>query len=69
MVQTFTRVPVGEFNITIFHLIREIPPLSRWVPVFVDTDQKLGVMSISFLLAHEDDAVVWRGPKKNGMPW
>ena len=27
----------------------------------------LAVMSIGFLLEHKDDAVVWRGPKKNGM--
>ena len=26
----------------------------------------LSVMSIGFLLDHKDDAVVWRGPKKNG---
>ena len=26
----------------------------------------LAVMSIGFLLEHKDDAVVWRGPKKNG---
>jgi len=35
--------------------------------VFVDPDQKLGVMSIGFLLDSKDDAVVWRGPKKNGV--
>ncbi|XP_041362429.1 cytosolic Fe-S cluster assembly factor nubp2-like [Gigantopelta aegis] len=38
-----------------------------WLPVFPDKDQKVGVMSISFLLDHKDDAVVWRGPKKNSM--
>ena len=27
----------------------------------------LAVMSIGFLLEHKDDAVIWRGPKKNGM--
>ena len=37
-----------------------------WVPVYADQDQRLAVMSIAFLLAQEDDAVVWRGPKKNG---
>lgn len=38
-----------------------------WVPVFYDTSQNLAVMSIGFLLQNKDDAVVWRGPKKNGM--
>ena len=36
-----------------------------WLPVFPDADQKIGVMSISFLLDNKDDAVIWRGPKKN----
>lgn len=43
-------------------------PCFRWVPVFADKEQKLAVMSIGFLLQHQDEAVVWRGPKKNGMP-
>jgi len=40
-----------------------------WVPVFVDGDgQRLGVMSIGFLLKnYNSDAIVWRGPKKNAM--
>ena len=37
-----------------------------WVPVFPDSSQSLSLMSIGFLLNHKDDAVVWRGPKKNG---
>lgn len=37
-----------------------------WVPVYVNKDQTLAVMSIAFLLNNKDDAVVWRGPKKNG---
>lgn len=37
-----------------------------WVPVYYDQSQKLAVMSIGFLLQSRDDAVVWRGPKKNG---
>ncbi|CAI8049951.1 Cytosolic Fe-S cluster assembly factor NUBP2 [Geodia barretti] len=40
---------------------------SGWIPVFADHDQRLSVMSIAFLLAQEDDAVIWRGPKKNAM--
>lgn len=38
----------------------------RWVPVYPTQDQKLGVMSIGFLLHSRDDAVIWRGPKKSG---
>ena len=37
-----------------------------WVPVYTDKDQRLAIMSIGFLLDSRDDAVVWRGPKKNG---
>ena len=37
-----------------------------WVPVYTDASKRLAVMSIGFLLKHEDDPVIWRGPKKNG---
>jgi len=40
--------------------------LLRWVPVYTSPDQRLGIMSIGFLLQNKDDAIVWRGPKKNG---
>ena len=29
-------------------------------------EENLAVMSIGFLLSSADDAVIWRGPKKNG---
>lgn len=38
---------------------------SGWSPVFIDDN--LSLMSIGFLLGSPDDAVIWRGPKKNGM--
>ncbi|XP_023385430.1 cytosolic Fe-S cluster assembly factor NUBP1 [Pteropus vampyrus] len=38
---------------------------SGWSPVF--PEDNLGVMSVGFLLSSPDDAVIWRGPKKNGM--
>uniref|UniRef100_A0A671PPY1 Cytosolic Fe-S cluster assembly factor nubp1 n=1 Tax=Sinocyclocheilus anshuiensis TaxID=1608454 RepID=A0A671PPY1_9TELE len=38
---------------------------SGWSPVYVEDN--LAVMSIGFLLSSPDDAVIWRGPKKNGM--
>lgn len=36
-----------------------------WSPVYVGDN--LAVMSIGFLLPDQDDAVIWRGPKKNGL--
>jgi len=36
-----------------------------WSPVYVDDN--LGVMSIGFMLPNQDDAVIWRGPRKNGL--
>ncbi|KAL9924261.1 cytosolic Fe-S cluster assembly factor NUBP1 homolog [Glossina fuscipes] len=38
---------------------------SGWSPVSVDDNVCL--MSIGFLLGSSDDAIIWRGPKKNGM--
>jgi len=39
----------------------------NWVPVYTDKDQRLAVMSIGFLLNNRDDAILWRGPTKNGI--
>ncbi|EFR02433.1 cytosolic Fe-S cluster assembling factor nbp35 [Nannizzia gypsea CBS 118893] len=36
-----------------------------WNPVWVSDN--LAVMSIQFMLPNRDDAVIWRGPKKNGL--
>jgi Mrp family chromosome partitioning ATPase len=38
---------------------------SGWSPVYVDDN--LGVMSIGFMLPSSDDAVIWRGPRKNNL--
>jgi Mrp family chromosome partitioning ATPase len=38
---------------------------SGWSPVYVEDN--LGVMSIGFMLPNADDAVIWRGPRKNGL--
>lgn len=38
---------------------------SGWSPVYIDDN--LSLMSIGFLLGSPDDAIIWRGPKKNGM--
>ncbi|OBS68456.1 hypothetical protein A6R68_03007 [Neotoma lepida] len=34
---------------------------------FLYVEDNLGVMSVGFLLSSPDDAVIWRGPKKNGL--
>ncbi|XP_053749759.1 cytosolic Fe-S cluster assembly factor NUBP2 isoform X3 [Panthera pardus] len=39
-----------------------------WVPVYVDQEQSICLMSVGFLLENPDEAVVWRGPKKNDTP-
>lgn len=36
-----------------------------WSPVYVD--DRLAVMSIGFMLPSQDDAIIWRGPRKNGL--
>ncbi len=36
-----------------------------WSPVYLADN--LGVMSIGFMLPNPDDAVIWRGPRKNGL--
>ncbi|CAG8520586.1 11700_t:CDS:2, partial [Scutellospora calospora] len=41
--------------------------LSGWSPIYVQDN--LGVMSIGFMLSDPDDAVIWRGPKKNDVDW
>ncbi|XP_037360499.1 cytosolic Fe-S cluster assembly factor NUBP2 isoform X2 [Talpa occidentalis] len=38
-----------------------------WVPVFLDQEQTLALMSVGFLLERPDEAVVWRGPKKSAL--
>ncbi len=35
-----------------------------WAPVYVRDN--LCLMSIGFMLEEQDDAIIWRGPKKNG---
>ncbi|KAK3307595.1 P-loop containing nucleoside triphosphate hydrolase protein [Chaetomium strumarium] len=35
-----------------------------WSPIWMDN---LAVMSIQFILPSRDSAIIWRGPKKNGM--
>lgn len=38
-----------------------------WVPVYTDSEKRMAVMSIGFLLKNREDAVIWRGPKKTAM--
>ena len=30
-------------------------------------NENLGVMSVGFMLGKRDDAIIWRGPRKNGL--
>lgn len=36
-----------------------------WSPVYADDN--LAVMSVGFMLGSKNDAVIWRGPRKNGL--
>lgn len=36
-----------------------------WSPVYADDN--LGVMSVGFMLSKKTDAIIWRGPRKNGL--
>lgn len=36
-----------------------------WSPVYVEDN--LGVMSVGFLMENQNEALIWRGPKKNGL--
>lgn len=41
---------------------------SGWSPVYVDSQTgELAVMSVGFMLPDDDNAVIWRGPRKNGL--
>ena len=45
---------------------------SGWTPIPVttlpaDCEGELLVMSVGFMLPNKDDAVIWRGPRKNGL--
>ncbi|XP_071530036.1 cytosolic Fe-S cluster assembly factor NUBP2 homolog [Panulirus ornatus] len=42
-------------------------PDGKWIPVYVDEEKRLSVISIAFFLDSKNDAVIWRGPKKNAM--
>ena len=36
-----------------------------WSPVYLEDN--FAVMSIGFMLPNKDDAVIWRGPRKDGL--
>jgi Mrp family chromosome partitioning ATPase len=36
-----------------------------WSPVYAEDN--LAVMSVAFMLTNRDDAIIWRGPRKNGL--
>mmetsp|Transcript_22807 Transcript_22807/g.31292 ORF Transcript_22807/g.31292 Transcript_22807/m.31292 type:complete len:306 (+) Transcript_22807:77-994(+) len=35
-----------------------------WTPVYNDS---IGIVSVGFMVPNPDDAIIWRGPKKNGL--
>lgn len=39
--------------------------LAGWSPIYVSDN--LGMMSVGFMLPNQDDAIIWRGAKKNGL--
>ena len=49
---------IGHFNSWTF--------IRMYIFVLQFVEENLGVMSVGFLLSSPDDAVIWRGPKKNG---
>lgn len=44
----------------------EVKELTGWFCSIQYVEDNLGVMSVGFLLSSPSDAVIWRGPKKNG---
>lgn len=38
-----------------------------WIPVYVDREKRLGMISIGFLTTDTDNAVIMRGPRKSAM--
>ena len=44
-------------------------PFACLTPILLSVyvNENLGVMSIGFMLPNRDDAVIWRGPRKNGL--
>lgn len=44
----------------------DVKELTGWFCSIQYVEDNLGVMSVGFLLSSPSDAVIWRGPKKNG---
>ncbi len=51
------------YNSTLWFFYFNITYCNSWVQYI---GENLSVMSVGLLLASPDDAVIWRGPKKNG---
>ncbi len=50
----------GAYHQSLIHLCPMHTPFTQFI------DDNLCVMSVGFLLSSPDEAVIWRGPKKNG---
>ena len=48
-----------------FYKFTRLLQCNGWSPVYVEDN--LAVMSVGFLLPNKNDAVIWRGPRKNGL--
>jgi Mrp family chromosome partitioning ATPase len=60
--------PIEPFIKIIYELMNaKLDSIDRWLPVRLEGEPELSVMSIGFLLKGRDSAVIWRGPKKNAM--
>ena len=51
---------------SIFTVYRLQLVFELWCLFLQYIDDNLSLMSVGFLLSSPDDAVIWRGPKKNG---
>lgn len=50
-----------------YGLIDQFLFLLTTINLFQYVDDNLSLMSVGFLLSKADEAVIWRGPKKNGI--
>ena len=56
------------FHLVLNNLFQYVGDLSNQILMnfFQYVDDNLSLMSVGFLLSKADEAVIWRGPKKNG---
>ncbi|CAL5026778.1 unnamed protein product [Urochloa decumbens] len=57
----------STFSTQLSFALAEMESNFGWQPVYVESPWCYTVMSIGFLLADQDNAVAWRGPRKNNL--